>query len=166
MKNTILLGALILMAAVTHAGAFILGRMDAKPGLNLIDSSACDLKTGTTVDQRNAVWRVWNDDDSGPDSPEKFVGAALGMMLHPNALPQTRDQGFTMMANKSGAFFSPDEIADIKKQLTQGTPQERADAVLRIVSADADGAALAKAVLSDKARVQAFISDQMIELEK
>jgi hypothetical protein len=166
MKNMTLLAALILATAVTHTGAFVLGRMGAKPGPVLSDSSACDPKTGTTVAQRNAVWRVWNDDDAGPDSPEKFIGSALGMLLHPDSTPQVRNKGFTMLANKSSAYFRPDETAAIKKAVYEGTPQERADAILRIVNSDADGAALAKAILSDKARVKAFIADEMIELEK
>lgn len=173
MKNTAMLGAILIAISITHTGAFLLGRVSAPvPEVQAADTSACDLKTGTTVDQRNGVWTALNtvssrgDLSTLTDSDSKKVGLTIAMLLDPQAPLKVRQNGLTGYLQKSGYNFTKEEMADIFKKLETGTPQQRADALTKLVGADAKYANLVKAVLADTTRLNLFLSGKKVPLEQ
>jgi hypothetical protein len=174
-KNTVLVAAVILAGAVTHTGAFFLGRAagqrETRPAPARQPIAQCD-SGGASKEDRNAVWNVWNSATAGtpdpdiPNSAPKLLGFALSALLSPDELdPQIRQNGWQMLMQKAAFSIPQEEQRTVLEALQQGTPQERVAALRRVVASDAAASALARAVLADEARVTLFLEKKQIPLE-
>ena len=174
MKNTVLLGAILIAAAVTHTGIFLLGRAVGKPAgpPHVAAVATCDAKTNSSKEDRNTVWTVLNtvtsrgDIAAIPPSGAKMVGMAIAMMVDADAPPQIRQNGLNGYFGKSQFSFSEAEQQELMTGLRSDVPAERAKALSRIVAADAASADLAKAVLADSERLQLFMTGKPVALEQ
>lgn len=124
--------------------------------------------TREAMAKRNVVWRVWNGEvESLPESPERAIGAMLGLMLSPEAGAQERNTGMRMYMQKSIAYFSADDVRAVQGLIGNGTPAQIAAALRRIASADGEASGLVSAILADQERVARFTDGRLpIPLEK
>jgi hypothetical protein len=116
--------------------------------------------------RRNIVWRAWNGEIASlPDSPDKAMAAALGLMLGRDVDVRSRNRGMAMYQQKAIAYLSRDDIQAIQAGLEDGSPPRIADALARLAAADHRAAELIRMVLADRERVARYISGTPIPLE-
>ncbi|HTK04079.1 MAG TPA: hypothetical protein VL500_00690 [Candidatus Eisenbacteria bacterium] len=173
---TLALRAFLILAFAGGTGfvGYLIGRSygPARPAPHAAASAAeclpANANTAEAMAKRNIVWRVWNGDiESVPDSPERSIAAALGLMLSHEADANTRNMGMRIFLQKSVAYFSPDEVNEIQALMGTGAPPQIAEALRRIAAADGQASDLIRAVLADRDRVARFTENRLpIPLEK
>lgn len=178
-KKGLLSWALRLFVIIALAGGtgflgYVVGRSydPARPAPATASAAAqclpANANTAEAMAKRNIVWRVWNGDiESVPESPERAIAAALGLMLSHEADANSRNMGMRIFLQKSVAYFSAEEVAEIQTLMSSGKPAQIAEALRRISAADGQASDLIRAVLADRDRVARFTENRLpIPLEK
>lgn len=157
---------LLAVAGLAGLGGYMLGHSPSRPAAAAAASSSRGNDSREAMARRNTVWRVWNGQaGSLPDTPERFLAATLGMILMPEAPVEARNAGMRAYLAKSAAYFSEEETNEIIRHLSEGTPQERAEAFRMIAARDSQATALIDQVLADRERVERFLAGLPIPLE-
>jgi len=162
LNKAALAGGAALVLLVISIGSYQAGRSSLATGPGCQSSP----QDKASIEKRNLVWRALNMDETLAESPEKVMGAVVGLMVNPKIPPENRYLGIQTYLNKSVRYFSEEELKEVEAMLSGEDPLQRAEALRRIVGFDAEAAELVRQVLADKVRIGLLAEGKQIPLEE
>jgi hypothetical protein len=121
----------------------------------------------TSIESRNAVWRVWNGEaKSVGNIPEKKLAIAIATIVAPDKQVEIRAMAFAHLLEKSIIFLNTEEREDVHQAISAGSPRDRIRALRLLNDSDRQAGDLLARIFADEKRMSLFLEGKKIPLEQ
>lgn len=117
-----------------------------------------------SVANRNLVWKALNSDPTAGRGSTAQLGVAIAKIVLGDQVKASA--GFSRYINKGFEDFTDEDLEELKADFRTNDAKKRALALERFVRADAAMAETVRCVTLDRARMQKWLANQPIPLEK